>query len=95
MKKGYAYILFSHRKGTLYVGVTSDLKRRVSEHKGKVKPGFTEKYDVDKLGYYEEYPSIRDAIEREKKLKHLYRSEKLKLIESSNPNWGDLFYNLF
>ena len=95
MKKGYAYILFSHRKGTLYVGVTSDLKKRVSEHKGKVKPGFTEKYGVDKLGYYEEYPSIRDVIEREKKLKHLYRSEKLKLIESSNPNWKDLFYNLF
>ena len=90
-KKGYTYILFSRRKGTLYIGVTSNLKRRILEHKQKVNDGFTKKYSVDKLGYFEEFPSIRSAIEREKELKHFYRSEKLKLIESNNPNWNDLY----
>ena len=65
-KKGFIYILFSYPNGTLYVGVTSDLKRRVLEHKQKINEGFTKRYAVDKLGYYEELSSIRDAIEREK-----------------------------
>ncbi len=93
-KKGYTYILFSKRKGTLYVGVTSDLKQRVTQHKSKTYDGFTKKYGVDKLGYFEEYSSIRLAIEREKDLKNRDRCEKLKLIESSNPNWKDLFFEL-
>lgn len=94
-KKGYTYILFSHRRGTLYVGVTSDLMRRIEEHKEKKYEGFTKKYGVDKLGYYEEHTSMRLAIEREKQLKHFCRSEKLQLIELTNPNWKDLFYSLF
>ena len=94
-KKGYAYILFNYRHGTLYVGVTSDLRKRILEHKNKIFPGFTEKYGVDKLGYYEEYPTIREAIECEKRLKRFYRAEKMNLIESNNPEWKDLYQDLF
>ena len=90
-KKGFTYILFSKRNGTLYVGVTSDLKKRVLEHKSKIIPGFTKKYNVDKLGYFEEFTSIRFAIEREKKIKRLHRCDKLRLIESINSEWNDLF----
>lgn len=94
MKKGYTYILFNKRKGTLYVGVTSNLKRRVLEHKEKRYEGFTKKYGVDKLGYFEEHCTILFAIEREKILKRFGRADKLHLIESTNPNWKDLFYDL-
>ena len=94
MRKGYTYIMFSKRKGTLYIGVTSDLKKRVLAHKEKKFEGFTKKYGVDKLGYYEEHTSIRFAIEREKKMKRFDRAEKLHLIESTNPNWMDLFFQL-
>ena len=91
-KKAYVYILFSRRNGTLYTGVTSSLKRRVYEHKTKLHPNsFTAKYNVDKLGYYEEYVSIKDAIEREKQIKGGSRADKLALIESMNPNWEDLY----
>ena len=69
MKKGYIYILFNKRNGTLYVGVTSDLVKRVYEHKCKLVEGFTKKYNVDKLGYYEVTDNILTAIEREKQLK--------------------------
>lgn len=93
-RKGFTYILFNKRNGTLYVGVTSDLKRRVLEHKSKIIPGFTKKYNVDKLGYFEECSSIRFAIEREKKLKRLYRCDKIRLIESVNSEWKDLFESL-
>ncbi|MDR0968531.1 MAG: GIY-YIG nuclease family protein [Holosporaceae bacterium] len=92
--KGYCYILFSKRNGTLYVGVTNDLIRRVHEHKDKLIEGFTKKYGVDKLGYFEIFDSISDAITREKRLKHLLRKEKLRLIESVNPNWDDLYDSL-
>ena len=93
-KKGYVYILFSRRNGTLYTGVTSMLKRRVYEHKTKLHPeSFTAKYNIDKLGYYEEYVSIKEAIEREKQIKAGSRAAKLALIEGMNPNWQDL-YNL-
>lgn len=94
MKKGYTYILFNKRKGTLYVGVTSNLKRRILEHKEKKYEGFTKRYGVDKLGYYEEHSAILFAIEREKILKRFGRADKLHLIESTNPNWKDLFYDL-
>ena len=94
-KKGYVYILFSRRNGTLYTGVTSDLKRRVYEHKTKLHPkSFSAKYDVDKLGYYEEYVSIKEAIEREKQIKGGSRAAKLALIEGMNPRWEDLYYLL-
>jgi putative endonuclease len=92
---GYSYILFSKRNGTLYVGVTNDLIRRIYEHKSKAVDGFTKKYGVDKLGYFEAYDDISEAIKREKRIKHLGRKAKLHLIESVNPNWEDLHYSLF
>ena len=93
-KKGYVYILFNQRNGTLYTGVTSFLKRRVYEHKTKFHPdSFTAKYSIDKLGYYEEHVSIKEAIEREKQIKGGSRAAKLALIEDMNPGWEDL-YNL-
>ena len=94
-KKGYIYILFNKRNGTLYTGVTSNLKQRVYEHKTKVhEESFTAKYSVDKLGYYEEYVLIKDAIAREKQIKAGSRAKKLQLIESINPNWEDLYERL-
>lgn len=83
--------MFNKRNGTLYIGVTSDLIRRVYEHKNKLADGFTKKYSVDKLGYYEAYENIEAAIEREKQLKAGTRQKKIQLIESMNPNWEDLF----
>ena len=91
MKQYFVYILFSERNGTLYVGVTNDLKRRIYEHKNKIFKGFTEKYGVDKLGYFEVFESIESAILREKQLKGGSRKQKLALIESINPNWIDLY----
>lgn len=88
---GYVYILFNKRNGTLYVGVTSDLIKRIYEHKNKFVDGFTKKYNINKLGYYEIYDNIETAIEREKKLKNSPRKKKLELIEINNPNWLDLY----
>lgn len=88
---GYVYILFNKRNGTLYIGVTSDLIKRIYEHKNKFVEGFTKKYNVNKLGYYEIYDNIETAIEREKKLKGTSRRKKLELIEINNPNWLDLY----
>ena len=91
-KKGFVYILFNKRNGTLYTGVTSLLKRRVYEHKTKLHhDSFTAKYSVDKLGYYEEYLSIKEAIDREKQIKGGSRAAKIALIEGMNPNWEDLY----
>ena len=93
-KKGYVYILFNRRNGTLYTGVTSDLIKRVCEHKEKLVEGFSEKYSIDKLGYYEIYDSIVLAIEREKQIKKRSRKYKLDLIEKTNPSWQDLYNSL-
>ena len=93
-KKSYTYILFSQRNGTLYIGVTNNLKKRVTEHKEKIVPGFTSRYEVDKLGYFEAYNDIRIAIQREKELKGWCRNKKITLIETTNPHWNDLFYEL-
>ncbi len=93
-KQGYVYILFNKRNGTLYTGVTSDIVKWVYEHKNKVVKGFTERYSVDKLGYYEISDSIEAAIVREKQIKAGSRKNKLKLIESINPNWDDLYYDI-
>ncbi len=82
------------KNGTLYTGVTNNLKRRVYEHKQKSVPGFTSRYNVDKLGYYEEFDDITLAIEREKQIKGGSRKKKIALIESINPEWNDL-YNTF
>ena len=90
-KCGYVYILFNKKNGTLYTGVTSDIIKRVFEHKNKLVEGFTTKYKVDQLGYYEQHDSIVSAIEREKRIKGGSRKSKLVLIESMNPNWEDLY----
>ena len=88
------YILFNKRNGTLYVGVTSDLIKRIYEHKNKLADGFTKKYSVDKLGYYEILDSMESAISREKQIKAGNRKNKLKLIKTLNPNWDDLYFKL-
>jgi putative endonuclease len=87
----YVYILASRIGGTLYIGVTNDLVRRVYEHKSKSVPGFTKKYDVARLVYYEVFDNIEAAIGREKQLKKWNRAWKIRLIEEKNPNWDDLY----
>jgi putative endonuclease len=86
----YVYILASSINGTLYIGVTNDLARRIDEHKNNKVEGFTKKYSVKRLVYYESTENVASAIEREKVLKKWNRSWKLKLIEKSNPYWKDL-----
>ena len=90
MKRAYVYILSNKRNGTLYVGVISNLVKRIFEHKEKVVNGFSAKYNLDLLVYYEEWWNIEEAIQREKQLKAGNRKKKLGLIESINPDWKDL-----
>ncbi|MCO5250447.1 MAG: GIY-YIG nuclease family protein [Candidatus Kapabacteria bacterium] len=90
MKKGYVYIMASKRNGTLYTGVTSDLFKRVYEHKNNLIDGFTKKYSVHNLVYFEDCGNIVSAIEREKQIKGFLRAKKITLIESINPEWYDL-----
>ncbi len=89
MKSYYVYVM-SGRTRALYIGVTSDLERRVYEHKNKLLAGFTTRYTLDRLVYFEEGGDIASAIEREKELKAWRRAKNLALIESVNPNWRDL-----
>ena len=91
MKSGYVYILTNKKNGTLYIGVTSDLIKRIWEHKNKVVEGFTEKYNLDKLVYYEVFEDIENAILREKQLKKWHRDWKINQIEKTNPEWKDLY----
>ena len=88
---GHTYILASRPYGTLYVGVTSDLSRRVWEHKEGVGSLFCRKYGVHRLVYYEEFDDITLAIHREKRLKHYRRQWKINLIEAMNPTWADFY----
>jgi putative endonuclease len=90
----YVYILASSRNGTLYVGVTNDLVRRVYEHKNGLVPGFTKKYSVHLLVHWEEFSEIVEAIAREKRVKRWLRTWKLELIERNNPTWRDLYDDL-
>lgn len=90
MKVYFVYILASDRNGTLYVGVTSDLARRLDEHRSKAVDSFTQKYSVSKLVYYEQTSDITSALWREKNLKSWNRKWKLDLIENFNPVWRDL-----
>ena len=90
----YLYILASRRNGTLYVGVTNDLIRRVCEHRDGLIPGFTKKYGVKLLVYYEVHHDINEAILREKRIKRWAREWKLYLIEKQNPQWRDLWFDL-
>ncbi|OYQ35791.1 endonuclease [Niveispirillum lacus] len=87
---GYVYILASARNGTLYIGVTSDMGRRIWEHREGLVEGFAKRYGIKTLVYYEAFERIDDAIHREKRLKKWNRAWKLELIESSNPDWNDL-----
>lgn len=87
----YIYILASQKNGTLYIGVTNDLERRVLEHKQKINEGFTSKYDVNRLVYFESFQYINDAILREKRLKKWNRQWKINLIEEENFEWNDLY----
>ncbi|KKQ93072.1 MAG: Endo/excinuclease amino terminal domain protein [candidate division CPR2 bacterium GW2011_GWC1_39_9] len=91
MKKSYVYILTNKRNGTLYVGVTSDLIKRVYQHKNDLVAGFSEKYRTHMLVYFEEHDDINQAILREKQIKKWDRRWKLRLIEEKNPNWEDLY----
>ena len=90
-KQFYVYILASKRNGTLYVGVTSDLVKRTWEHKQGIAEGFTRKYGVKTLVYYEAQESSQAAITREKQIKNWERAWKIRLIEKSNPHWEDLY----
>ena len=87
----YVCILASRIGGTLYIGVTNDLVRRVAEHKLKLTKGFTKKYDVNMLVYFEQFEDAENAIRREKQLKKYNRAWKIRLIEELNPNWDDLY----
>ncbi len=92
MRKYYIYILASKRNGTLYVGVTGNLHQRISTHKQKAIKGFTEKYNVTQLVYYQEFNTFQEAVLAEKRIKAWKREWKLNLIEKDNPNWDDLAY---
>lgn len=85
----YVYIMTNHSR-TLYTGVTNDLHRRVYEHKQELVPGFTQKYKITHLVYFEETPDVKAAITREKQIKGWVRSKKIALIETANPEWQDL-----
>lgn len=93
MKGGYIYIMSNKHDGTLYVGVTSNLSRRIWEHREGIIDGFTKRYGLKRLVYYEPYDDIRNALQREKNLKHWPRLWKLALIHEANPDWEDLTRN--
>ena len=90
----YVYILASRRDGAIYVGVTNDLVRRVYEHRIKAVPGFTKKYNITQLVWFETYDDPISAISREKELKKWKRVWKTQLIEKDNPNWNDLYESI-
>ena len=90
-KEYYVYIMTNKINSILYTGVTNDLKRRVFEHKNKLLEGFTKKYNIDKLIFYEAYDDINNAIAREKQIKGGIRAKKIKLIEDMNIKWNNLF----
>ncbi len=93
-KGGFVYMLASDRNGTLYVGVTSNLRKRVWEHRTKAAPGFTQDYDVTQLVWFEPHSSIEAAIQREKQIKRWRRAWKVELIERENSGWNDLYETL-
>jgi putative endonuclease len=91
---GYFYILANRKNGTLYAGITNDIARRTYEHKEGFIKGFTSRYKVHKLVYYEFYDYIEDAIAREKQVKEWKRVWKIELIKKMNPDWRDLYFDL-
>ena len=94
MERTFHVYIMASKSGTLYLGVTSNLARRVNQHKNKLIPGFTQKYNVTKLVWFEPHAAIRAAISREKEIKTWRRSKKTALIESLNPHWNDLSLGL-
>jgi putative endonuclease len=94
MRQGYVYILASKRNGTLYTGVTSDLPRRLFEHQTDLTPGFTSRYGVKTLVWFEAHDLVTDAIMREKTIKKWKRQWKIDLIEAMNPEWEDISHFL-
>jgi putative endonuclease len=93
-KQYYVYIMTNKKDKVLYTGVTNNLTKRMYEHKSRLIEGFTKKYNVDKLVYYEVYNDINDAIEREKQIKKGNRQKKIDLISKMNPSWNDLSIKL-
>jgi putative endonuclease len=94
MAEGWVYFMSNRPNGTLYAGVTDDLARRAWEHREGVIGGFTKRYGLKRLVYYERYDDIRDARQREQNLKHYPRAWKVRLILVNNPNWDDLYDRL-
>jgi putative endonuclease len=94
MKNFYVYILCSKRNGTLYIGATSNIVKRIYEHKQGVMKGFTKRYNVHRLVWYEKHETVESAITREKQLKKWNRSWKIRLIEEQNSQWNDLYEKL-
>lgn len=92
--ESYIYILTNYEETTLYIGVTNNLVRRIFEHREKSNSGFSKKYNLTKLVYYEIFPDIQHAILREKQLKGGSRKKKIELINNFNPNWNDLYYKI-
>jgi len=90
-KKYFVYIMASKKNGTIYIGITSNLTKRVWQHKEKLVEGFTDKYNVDRLVYYEMFDDPENAIKREKRLKRYKRDWKIQLVEKGNPEWDDLY----
>ena len=95
MSTFYVYILASQRNGTLYIGLTNDIERRIAEHKNKIYQGFTAKYNVNMLVYFEEHDTYDEAYNRERQMKKWKRIWKLNLIEKENPDWKDLSADWF
>ena len=94
MREGYVYIMTNRPNGVLYVGVTSNLARRAYEHREGLVEGFTSRYGLIRLAYYETFGMVTDAIQREKNIKHWPRAWKITLIETMNPEWRDLYLEL-
>lgn len=90
----YVYIMTNKKRGRLYIGVTNDIIRRTYEHRNKLIDGFTKRYNLTKLVYFEEISGQIEAIEREKFLKKAFRNYKISLIEKQNPEWNDLYDSL-
>jgi putative endonuclease len=90
----YVYILASRKDGVIYIGVTNDIVRRVYEHRIKAVPGFTSKYNITQLVWFEAYDDPTNAITREKELKKWKRAWKIRLIEAQNPEWSDLYESI-
>ena len=91
----YVYILSNYKNGTLYIGMTNDLERRMFEHKNKLVEGFSKNYNLDILVYFEQFQYVNDAIKREKQLKNWNRQWKIDLIEDDNNDWNDLSFDWY